>query len=292
MRLGTIEAGGTKIICGIGDENGQLGKKATIPTLHPRDTIPEILGFFASNKVEALGIGTFGPVEIDPASPQYGMITSTPKEGWRNFDLLGALKAQIDVPMVLDTDVNAAVLAESRWGAAKGLDNSVYITVGTGIGAGILAQGRLVHGLLHPEVGHMLIRRHPDDSFVGNCPYHHDCAEGMAAGPAIAKRWGKPGIELTHEEAVWDLEAFYLAQVIANLLLILSTQKVILGGGVMGQKTLFPKIRHEVIRLLNGYIDKKAITENIHDLIVAPGLGSDAGLKGGLALIVNHRAGK
>ena len=292
MRLGTIEAGGTKIICGIGDENGQIGKKAIIPTLHPRDTIPEILNFFASNHIEALGIGTFGPVEIDPASPQYGMITSTPKDGWRNFDLLGALKAQIDVPMVLDTDVNAAVLAEARWGAAKGLDNSVYITVGTGIGAGILAQGRLVHGLLHPEVGHMLIRRHPDDSFIGNCPYHHDCAEGMAAGPAIAKRWGKPGIELTHEEAVWDLEAFYLAQVIANLLLVLSTQKVILGGGVMGQKTLFPKIRHEVTRLLNGYIDKKAITENMHDLIVAPGLGSDAGLKGGLALIVNHCAGK
>jgi fructokinase len=135
----------------------------------------------------------------------------------------------------------------------------------------------------------MLIRRHPEDSFIGNCPYHHDCAEGMAAGPAIAKRWGKPGVELTHEEAVWDLEAYYLAQVIANLLLILSTQKVILGGGVMGQKTLFPKIRQEVMHLLNGYIDKKAITENIHDLIVAPGLGSDAGLKGGLALILSSR---
>lgn len=286
MRIGAIEAGGTKFVCGVCDETGHILKRASYPTRTPAETMADVFAFFANETLDGLGVGTFGPVEVDPASPKYGFITSTPKLAWANFDLLGALQSRLNVPMWIDTDVNAAALGEARWGAAQGLDSCVYLTVGTGIGGGVLAGGRLIHGLLHPECGHMFIRRHPDDAFAGWCPYHGDCLEGMAAGPAIEKRWGQPGSELADRPEVWELEAYYLAQAIANLVVIVSPQRVILGGGVMHQEAILHHVQENVCKQLNGYVDKFEITERIAEYIVLPGLGDDAGLKGSVALVL------
>lgn len=287
MLLGAIEAGGTKFVCGIGGENGEIYERVSFPTTKPEETMKQVVSFFNEKKIEAIGIGSFGPIDLTKTSDTYGYITSTPKPYWNNFNLVGEVKKHFSVPIGFDTDVNGAALGESKWGAAKGLDSCLYITVGTGIGLGAVVEGKLLHGLLHPEMGHILIRRHPEDSFEGSCPYHLDCLEGMAAGPAIEKRWGNKGVELSNDKRVWELESYYLAQAIANYILILSPKKVILGGGVMKQEQLFPLIRKEVIKLLNGYIQSKDILEGINSYIVPPGLGDNAGLAGALALAHN-----
>ena len=287
MKIGAIEAGGTKFICGIGDETGNILEYTTFPTKTPVETLNHVIEFFHDKKFDALGVGAFGPVEVDPNSVKYGTITSTPKIEWQNYDLLAALKETIHVPIYLDTDVNVAALGEAKWGAANGLDSCVYITVGTGIGAGALVEGNLVHGLLHPEMGHMLVRKHIDDPFKGKCPYHQDCLEGLASGPAIQERWGAEGKNLADNHSVWNLEAYYLAQAIMNIVLTLSPKKIILGGGVMKQEQLFPSIHEEVVKLLNGYIDKKEVKESIADFIVPPLLKDFAGLKGAMALVLN-----
>jgi fructokinase len=198
--------------------------------------------------------------------------------------LLGTLREVFDVPFGWDTDVNAAALGEATWGAARGLDGCIYITIGTGIGMGVYTEGQLVHGLVHPEGGHILIRRHPDDPFAGSCPYHRDCLEGMAAGPAIEKRWGRKGGELPADHPAWDIEAFYIGQAVATAVLMLSPKKVVLGGGVMHQQQLFPKIRQEVLRNLNGYVSSEDVLQRADSYIVPPGLGDNAGLCGSLAL--------
>ena len=186
--------------------------------------------------------------------------------------------------MYFDTDVNGAALGEATWGAAKGLDNCLYMTIGTGIGGGALVSGKLVHGMLHPEMGHILVKRHSEDKYEGKCPFHKDCLEGMAAGPAIEARWGVKGHELPLDHVAWDIEAYYIAQGLVNFILTLSPEKIILGGGVMKQKQLFPKIRKEVINLLKGYVQTKEILENIDNYIVYPELGDNAGLLGAFAL--------
>ncbi|PLR95944.1 ROK family protein [Bacillus sp. T33-2] len=284
MRLAAIEAGGTKFVCGIGGDNGEVYERVSFPTTTPEETMSHVISFFKGKNVEAIGVGSFGPIDLDRNSGTYGFITSTPKPYWNNFDFVGELKKHFQVPIGFDTDVNAAALGESLWGAAKGLDSCIYMTVGTGIGVGAVVEGNLLHGMLHPEMGHILMSRHPEDNYEGNCPYHKDCLEGMAAGPAIEKRWGSAGAELAQQHKVWEIEAYYLAQAITNYILILSPKKIIVGGGVMKQEQLFPLIREYVLKNLNGYVQSNTILENIDSYIVPPGLGDIAGLVGALAL--------
>ncbi|MBB6730184.1 ROK family protein [Cohnella zeiphila] len=287
MRIGAIEAGGTKFVCGIGNEEGQIEDRVSFPTEQPERTLGQVIDYFRGKGVEAIGVGSFGPINIDRSSPQYGYVTTTPKPGWTDYPFLPVLKQAFDVPMGWDTDVNAAAFGEATWGAAKGLDSCVYYTIGTGVGVGVYAEGRMIHGLVHPEGGHVLTRRHPDDAYEGFCPYHGDCLEGIAAGPALEKRWKVKGSELAEDHPAWRMEAFYIGQAVANTVLTLSPKKIILGGGVMHQMQLFPMIREEVRKNLNGYVSASAILQEIDDYIVPPGLGDNAGLCGSLALGLN-----
>lgn len=289
LLIGAIEAGGTKINCGIGDEAGNLHDYVTLPTRTPTDTLKAVLDYFHDYTLDGLGIASFGPIEVNPVGSQYGKITSTPKLAWQNFNWLETMQEKVKCPVVIDTDVNAAALGEARWGGAKGLANCVYITVGTGIGAGLLVEGNLVHGLLHPEVGHILIRRHANDSFGGSCPFHTDCLEGMASGPAIAARWGTRPESLGFPHPAWDFEAFYLAQAIVTLILTTSTQRIILGGGVLHQSHLIEKVREQVLELLAGYVAKDEVLHHMDEYIILPELGDFAGLKGALALVMRNR---
>ncbi|MEC0368767.1 ROK family protein [Paenibacillus chibensis] len=282
--LGAIEAGGTKFVCGIGKEDGTVLERVSFPTTTPEETMAQVVAFFQDKGVEAIGVGSFGPIDPVKGSPTYGRITTTPKPYWSNYDIVGHLGSHFQVPIEFDTDVNGAALGEYTWGAAKGYDSCLYITVGTGIGAGAVVGGELIHGLSHPEMGHILVRRHPEDKFEGFCPYHGDCLEGVAAGPSLSKRWGVPGADLTPDHPAWDMEAYYLAQALMNYILILSPQKIVMGGGVMKQQQLFPLIHTKLQELLNGYVQSPAINENIAEYIVSPQLGDNAGLCGALAL--------
>lgn len=284
MRIGAIEAGGTKFVCGIGDERGTIADSISFPTESPETMLGKAIAYFKDKRVEAIGIGAFGPIDLHPESPTYGFVTTTPKSGWRGFDFLGALRREFPVPFGWDTDVNAAALGEATWGTAKGLNSCLYYTVGTGVGVGVYLEGRLVHGLVHPEGGHVPTRRHPDDDFAGLCPYHADCLEGMASGPAIEARWKAKGQALPSDHPAWEIEAYYLAQAIAGAVLLMSPEKIVLGGGVMQQSRLFPLIRAEVRRNLNGYVVANEILERMDEYIVPPGLGQRAGLCGALAL--------
>ncbi|MCQ4086611.1 ROK family protein [Saccharibacillus sp. JS10] len=281
--IGAIEAGGTKFVCGIGNEHGEILDRISFPTEEAQATTQKAVDYFKDKNIEALGVGSFGPLDLDINSKTYGHVTTTPKPGWANYDLLGHLKKELDVPVGFDTDVNAAAFGEARFGAAQDLDSCLYYTVGTGIGVGVYAGGQLVHGLVHPEGGHVPVRRHPDDTFEGTCPYHHDCLEGMAAGPAIGKRWGQSADGLAEDHAAWKIEAHYLAEAITSAILLLSPKKIILGGGVMHQTQLFPLIREQVSKNLNGYV-ASSVLENMSEYIVSPGLGDNAGLVGSLAL--------
>ncbi|MCR2823002.1 ROK family protein [Lederbergia panacisoli] len=282
--LGAIEAGGTKFVCAVGTEDGTIIERVKIDTLTPEKTMPEVISFFKKHHVKALGIGSFGPVDIDKNSPTYGNITSTPKPGWANFPFLKTMEEALHIPIEFNTDVNVAALGELTHGAAQGLDSCLYLTVGTGVGAGAVVQGNLLQGLSHPEMGHVLVKRHPEDTFEGFCPYHKDCLEGMAAGPAIEKRWGKKGHELQHQQEVWEMEAFYLAQALMQYILTISPKRIIMGGGVMKQAQIFPLVRKQVQELLNGYVPLPQITEQIDEYIVPPALGDDAGITGALML--------
>ncbi|MEK3884035.1 ROK family protein [Paenibacillus sp. PL2-23] len=284
MRIGAIEAGGTKFVCGVGNENGVIEDRVSFPTEQPERVMEQVMAYFTGKDVQAIGIGTFGPIDLNPESDSYGCVTTTPKPGWSGFPFLDTLKRAFPVPMGWDTDVNAAAYGEATWGAAKGQDSCVYFTVGTGIGIGVYAEGRLVHGLVHPEGGHMLPRRHPDDGYAGSCPYHGDCLEGLAAGPAIERRWGVKGSELPAEHPAWELEAYYLGQAVATAVLLLSPKRVIMGGGVMHQKQLLPMVRAEVSRSLNQYVSAAPLITGLDQYIVAPALGDNAGLCGALAL--------
>lgn len=286
---GGIEAGGTKIVCALGTGPDDIRAETRFPTTTPAETIGRSLEFFrehqTAGKLAAVGIASFGPVDPDPASPTFGYVTSTPKPGWANTDLAGPFARAFGVPVGFDTDVNGAALGEYRWGAARGLRTFVYITVGTGLGGGVLVEGRPVHGLLHPEVGHMRIPHDPQaDPFPGICPFHGDCLEGLACGPAVTARWQQPSGTLPPDHPAWQLEARYLALALVNLICALSPQRIILGGGIMQQEQLFPLIRRGVQDLLNGYIQSPAILDNIEDYIVPPGLGGQAGVLGSIAL--------
>ncbi|MDQ0916214.1 ROK family protein [Paenibacillus sp. V4I5] len=284
MLLGAIEGGGTKFVCGIGTADGEILDRISIPTTTPEDTLGNAMDFFASKEIQAIGIGTFGPIDVNPQSPAYGSVTRTPKPHWSGYRIVEHLKRCFDIPIGFDTDVNAAALGEATWGAAAGLNSCLYMTVGTGIGAGAIVEGKLVHGLTHPEMGHILVRRHPDDSYEGHCPFHKDCLEGLAAGPALEDRWGKKAFELGDTHFAWEIESYYIAQALVNYALILSPEKIIVGGGVMNQSHLFPLIREQVRKLLNGYVQHPALSEDNDSYIVQPALSGNAGLCGALAL--------
>jgi fructokinase len=278
MSVGGIEAGGTHWNCAIAGKGAALTRVETIPTTTPSETIARAVEFFAAAEpgLEALGVGLFGPVELRRDSPRWGTILATPKPGWEGTDVADALAAALRVPIALDTDVNAAAVGEWRHGAAQGLDTFVYVTVGTGIGAGVFANGRPVHGLLHPEVGHMMVPHdRARDPFDGSCPFHGDCLEGLASGTAMRERWGRPGEELTDPEA-WELEAEYLARGLANLVMVLSPERIILGGGVGRAPGLIDRVRTHLGKAVAGYVDPPPL--------VAPGLGPHSGLVGAISL--------
>lgn len=284
MSFGGIEAGGTHWNCAIGDGGSELARVATFPTSTPAETIGRAVEFFAAEPaLEALGIGLFGPVEVRRDSPRWGTILTTPKPGWEGADVAGALGAALEVPIALDTDVNAAALGEWRHGAARGLDTFVYVTVGTGIGGGAFADGRPVHGLLHPEVGHMMVPHDRSrDPFAGSCPFHGDCLEGLASGTALRERWGRPGEELTDPEA-WELEAEYLALGLANLVLVLSAERIVLGGGVGRAPGLIERVRARLPEILADYVDADPLRD-MPTYLVPPALGPHSGVIGALHL--------
>ncbi|UOQ84981.1 ROK family protein [Gracilibacillus salinarum] len=285
MKLGGIEAGGTKFVLAIGDEYGGIFEKTVIPTEHPEITVPKVIAFFEGKGIERLGLGGFGPIDINQNSKSYGQIQNTPKTDWVGYPLGAALKDSLGVEVVIDTDVNVAAMSEAKWGNAKDVDSCLYITVGTGIGAGAYFHGQTLKGLSHPEMGHIKVARHPDDTYKGTCPYHYDCLEGIAAGPSLEKRWGKKGHELAENDKVWEMEAFYLAQALTNYIYILSPERIIMGGGVMKQQQLFPLVRHKVLEMLNEYVSSPHLTEaEIDQYIVPPGLTDEAGIKGALYL--------
>jgi fructokinase len=288
--LAGIEAGGTKFVCALGTDRGELRAEARFPTTSPEETIEQAVRFLRAEQAElgevaAVGIAAFGPLDLRPRSPSYGHITSTPKPGWANTDLRGSVAQAMKVPVAIDTDVNAAALAEWRWGSAKGLDSVVYITIGTGIGGGVLIHGRPVHGLVHPEMGHILIPHDKGiDPFPGSCPFHGDCLEGLASGPAMEKRWQKRAEALPQDHPAWRLEAHYLALGLTTIICSLSPERIILGGGVMQQGHLFPLIRAEAVSLMNGYVQAEEILGGMDDYVVPPALGDRAGILGALAL--------
>ena len=290
MRLGALEAGGTKMVCAIGDETGRIFEQVSIPTQTPDVTMPKLIEYFKERGVEALGVACFGPIELDRNSPQYGCITSTPKLAWRNYNIVGGLADALQCPIGFDTDVNGSVLGEVTFGQAKGKNCVIYLTIGTGVGGGIYIDGRLLHGMVHPEAGHVLIRKRSDDTYEGKCPYHKTCLEGMAAGPAIEERWGRKAAELADRTEVWDLEADYIAQALTGYILTISPEMIILGGGVMHQEQLFPLIRQKVTQLLGGYVQAEEL-EDMERYIVPASLHDDQGIMGCLELARREIAG-
>lgn len=282
MRIGALEAGGTKMVCAIGNEKGEILESRSFPTETPEITLPKLLQYFEERSIEALGIGCFGPINLHRDSDTYGYITTTPKLAWQNCNIVGNFE-KLHVPIGFDTDVNGSVLGEHTWGAARGLKSCIYITIGTGIGVGIISDGQLLHGMLHAEGGHILLTRHPKDTYQGKCPFHGNCFEGFCAGPAVEERWGRPGAELAERKEVWELEAYYIAQALVDYVMILSPQKIILGGGIMHQEQLFPMVRKAFAELMNGYIQTKEL-EDLERYIVPPSLQDKQGIMGAIQL--------
>lgn len=287
---GAIEGGGTKFVCAVGTGPNDLRAEIRVETTSPEETLSRVVKFFHEQeakfgKLASIGFACFGPLDPNPASPTYGHILPTPKPGWTNANVVGMLKDAFDIPIVFDTDVNGAALGEWRWGAAQELETFIYLTIGTGIGGGAYVEGKLLHGLIHPEMGHILLRHDRDkDPFAGTCPFHGDCFEGLACGGAMEKRWGQPGETLSAEHPAWDLEAEYVAQALTNYTLTLSPQRIILGGGVGSVPHLLSRVRARTRELINGYIQSPIILEHIETFIVNPGLGNRSGVLGAIAL--------
>jgi fructokinase len=278
---GCVEAGGTKFVLGLARSPDEVIAVERIPTTDPQQTLGRMRDWFVGHNIRAFGIGSFGPVVLDRGDPAWGRMAETPKPGWNGADIAGAL-ADCGRPVGFDTDVNAAAIAEARWGVGQGGDTLVYLTVGTGIGGGAVTGGRPLHGARHPEMGHLRVARHPDDAgFAGVCPFHGDCAEGLASGPAVMARWGESLSDLPDDHPARAIIAYYLAQLIQNIVAIVSPHKVVLGGGVMGTPGLLAAVRTAYRELAGGYFGESA------DLIAAPGLGERSGLLGALALAMD-----
>jgi fructokinase len=291
---GGIEAGGTKFVCAIGSGPDDVLAEASFPTTTPAETLERAVQFFRKaagrKKLLAVGIASFGPLDLDPASATFGHITTTPKAGWLQVNIMGMIGDALRAPVFMDTDVNGAALAESLWGAGRGRDPLVYITVGTGIGGGLLCNGAPVHGLQHPEIGHIYLPHDTSlDPFPGSCPYHGDCLEGLAAGTALAERWGQPAESLPPEHEAWDLEAHYLGLALSNLTCTVAPQAIVVGGGVLEQPHLLDRIRRETERRLNAYIQSPWLKPGLKEYIVGAGLGRRAGVLGAIALAAQGR---
>lgn len=290
--FGGMEAGGTKFVCAVGSGPDDIRAQVTIPTTSPDETISRSVDFFREAQrqhgtMAAIGIASFGPIDLHAKSATFGYITSTPKAGWAGTNLVGAVQKELGCPVGFDTDVNGAALAEQRWGSAQSLHTFLYLTIGTGIGGGAMVNGQLLHGLIHPEMGH--IRLPHDwrlDPFNGICPYHGDCLEGLASGHAISQRWGQPAATLPPEHTAWDLEAHYLALALVNFVCTLSPQRIVMGGGVMAQRRLLRLVRVKLQEYLNEYVQAPAIREEIDQYVVVPGLGDRAGVLGAIALAI------
>lgn len=288
MLYGALEAGGTKMVCAIGDETGKIHEQVSIPTTTPDETMPEIISYFRDKGIEAIGIACFGPIDLDRKSETYGFITSTPKTAWKNFNIVGYVEKALGIPVGFDTDVNGSLLGEITYGCAQGLTDAIYLTIGTGIGGGVMTNGKLLHGMMHPELGHVIIAKRSDDKGQCVCPYHESCLEGLAAGPSIEKRWGRSAKELTDDAAVWELEADYIGTALVNYCMTLSPQKIILGGGVMHQMQLFPLIRRVFKEKMAGYINTKTL-ENLDEYIVPASLNDDQGIMGAIKLAIDAK---
>jgi len=288
--IAAVEAGGTKFICAVGTAHDQILARTTIKTSDPEHTLAQCITFFREceqqfGKIEQLGVAAFGPLDLNPGSPGYGALLDTPKPGWSGFNLLAAFQESLDVPSSLDTDVNAAVLAEVRWGAAQGCRSAVYITVGTGIGAGIYVNGQLLHGLIHPEFGHVAMPRATDDiDFAGVCPFHGDCLEGLASGPAMKARWVQAAENLPPDHAGWAVEAYYLAQMCRTITLAVSPERIILGGGVMTHKPLLANIQNQFDTIMANYLQVSARAGGLENYIVGESFSGTSGLAGAFAL--------
>ena len=288
--FGSIEGGGTKFVCTVAAGPNDIKDEIRYPTTTPDETLARAIAFFQEQqakhgKLAALGIGSFGPIDVDRGSPTWGYVTGTPKPHWSHTDVVGRIRKHFDVPIAWDTDVNAAAFGEHKWGAARGLDTFIYLTIGTGIGGGGMIGGKLMHGLVHPEMGHIALPHDREaDPFSGICPYHGDCLEGMASGTAVGKRWNAASRDLPPDHEAWVLEADYLALGLRTFVVTLSPQRIIMGGGVMKVAGLFPRVRARLQKALNGYVEHEAILENIDDYVVWPELGDQAGMLGGIAL--------
>jgi fructokinase len=286
---GGIEAGGTKFVCVVASGPGHVVDEIRFKTTTTEETLGRAIQFFkpfvSSGQISVIGVGSFGPVDANPESATFGFITGTPKPGWSNTNVMGILRGALGIPIAFDTDVNVAGLGEYKWGVSRGCDPSLYLTVGTGIGGGYIKDGKSLIGLLSPEMGHLRIPHDRElDPFVGNCPFHDDCLEGLASGPAIEKRMGISGAMIPENDPFWNIEADYIASALVNLILTLSPKKIVLGGGVMQREFLFPRVRWRVRELLNGYVASKSLLEHIDDYIVPPGLGNQSGSLGAIAL--------
>lgn len=275
-----IEAGGTKFVVAVADHDLNIVSRFKTDTKHPEIVMPRVISFLQQFKIESIGVGSFGPIGINNDLVSYGKIKHTPKNGWQGFDFLGNLKRFFDVPIYWTTDVNIAAYGELKMGAAKDKKNIVYLTVGTGIGGGVIIDGKIMNGYSHPEIGHILMQPMTEDKFEGICPYHSYCLEGIAAGPALEVRAGKKAELLEASDPIWDIEAFYLAQGVCDLTVSFSPEMVIFGGGVSNQTQLFDKIRGSFEKQLNNYVD----VPELDKYIVHAGLGDDAGIMGGLLL--------
>jgi fructokinase len=290
---GAVEGGGTKFVCAVGSAPDQILARTRIDTASPSVTLGQVAAFLAEaagdQELAAVGIACFGPLELDPRRPQYGHMLATPKPGWSGASIVGPLANRLGVPVVIDTDVNGAALAEWQWGAAQGCDPVLYLTVGTGIGGGAIVRGQPLHGLLHPEMGHIPVPRltwldGTPDAYEGFCPFHGGCLEGLAAGPALLARLGAPAETVGADHPIWELEAGYLAEALAAYTLILSPQRIVLGGGVLQQGHLLDRVRRRLREVLNGYVQRPELLDAVDEYVVAPRFGQDAGLMGAFAL--------
>ena len=278
--LGVIEGGGTKFIAAVSDHNLNIVDRISVPTSEPVVTLDAVEKFFRPYNIHSLGVGCFGPIDLNRSSSTYGYIKSTPKLAWKNFNVLGALKDKFNIPISIETDVNVAAYGEFKKGAALGLDSCIYITIGTGIGGGVIINGRIIDTNNNPELGHIFVKRFLNDDFPGVCPYHNDCLEGVASGPALAKRAQTDPQNLPENHKLWELEAYYIAQAIVTYTLVLSPAKIILGGGVMQQRHLLSMIKESFIKQMNGYVD----IVSPDNYIVLPKLQNDAAVIGGLIM--------
>jgi len=283
---GGMEGGGTKFVCAVGSGKDEIVEEVRFPTTTPGETLGQAIAFFQKYNVSAIGLAPFGPLDLNLASPTYGSITATPKPGWAGTNVVAAFQRIFDVPLAFELDVNAAAFGEySLIPENRRLESLVYFTIGTGIGAGVIINGKVTHGLTHPEAGHLrLPHDRKKDPFPGTCPFHGDCFEGMASGPALARRWRKPAETLPDNHPAWEQEALYIAYALVNVILTLSPQRIVLGGGVMEHQPLFPSIRCKVRGLLNGYLASPVLTGQMEEYIVPPALGKRSGVLGALAL--------